>query len=93
MKYKLHVPVEQFGFVEAELESETLDEAKLVYDAIKREWDGAEGLSEKEMNAFVDGMLVGEPNHIEQWERMSPIQKFCAQIIKRSLKRLESREK
>lgn len=49
------------------------------------------GIADKEYNAFIDRMLLGEANHVEEYQAMSDVQKASVQVIKRALKRIEAR--
>ncbi len=97
MKYTLHIPVEQYGFVEAEYEgmSTDPDEARDFYETIKATFKVGEGISDKEFNAVVDAMMRGESikNGTEIWPRMSESQQNVCQNIKRSMKRINSKLK
>ena len=90
MKFELHVPTVQFGFILAHMEADSPQEIIEAYRGILRAWEGGAGISDKEMNAVVDSMLRGEPikGGIELWERMSPEQQNIAQAIKRGNKRV-----
>jgi hypothetical protein len=94
MKYTLHVPVEQYGFVALEYDSneDRYYELKERYDSIKAVFAAKEGLEDKAMNSFIDRQLNGESNHIEDYNKMSDKQQFAVQTIKRALKRIEARE-
>ena len=83
MKATLHIPTEQYGFVEVEVEADSVEEAVSLYPK------NGEGLSDKEFNAFIDNQLIGSDNHIEQYEKASADQKAIIQVIKRALKRIE----
>jgi hypothetical protein len=88
MKTKLHIPTEQYGYVEVETEVEDIQEALALYKEVK----GGAGLAPNEYNGFIDRMLMGDENHLEDYLKMSAEQQACVQVIKRALKRLKSRE-
>lgn len=90
MKYTGHVAIGQYEFIE--VEGESLEEVSEACRAIKREWGGADGLPDKEFNAFLDRQLTGEDNHIEEYEKCSDMQKVIIQAIKRALKRIEAKQ-
>ncbi len=101
-KIKLHLSIGEYEFVEVEAEGELeKDEAhmaaaaKETYDTIKAAFKPRpiNELEPKAFNAFIDAQLLGEPNHLDQWEKMSPKQVDIAQTIKRALARLEARDK
>lgn len=52
---------------------------------------GEAGVPSKDFNAFVDNMLLGEDNHVEQLEPMSEKQKFVVNEIKKALKRIKNK--
>lgn len=43
MKYELHVPVEQYGFIAATIEG-SAEDAVIAYKELARVWNGAEGV-------------------------------------------------
>lgn len=49
-------------------------------------------LPEKEWKRFIERILQGEPNHIDELEKCSPTQKTVINEIKRGLDRLAARE-
>ncbi len=91
LKYKatLHFPVEQYGFAEVELEVSSPEEAIAAYKAATKQ---NEGLEKKSYDGFIDRYLMGEQNHVEDYEKMNDEQKMIVQTIKRSLKRIKSRQ-
>ncbi len=93
MKVTLHVPVEQYGFVAADVETDDPNEIRAAYQRIADAFKTGAGVAQKEYNAFIDAMLLGEPNHIDIWEKLSDDQRDAAQVIKRALKRLEAKNK
>ncbi len=102
-KITVHYPVEQYGFAEIELdtakmifeEGRTPSVEKItqeVYENLAAAFKPQAGLGDKDFNAFIDYMLLGTPNHIEMYEKLSDQQRDIVQCLKRALKRLESRE-
>jgi len=91
-KVKLHIPTEQYGYVEFEVELEPED-AIAHYNEIVRAARAGDGLEKKEFDAFIDRYLEGEDNHIEQYEKMNAEQKTIVQCIKRSLARIDYKHK
>ncbi len=49
------------------------------------------GIPDKDFDRFIDSYLLGEKNHVEEYQKMSDDQKKTVQIIKRSLARLKAR--
>jgi hypothetical protein len=92
MKYKAHVPTEQYGFIEAVFNQEEGRNPADVYAELSAMFKPREGLDEKEFNAFIDAQLLGDSNHIDMYEKASTEQKKIIQTIKRALKRIEARQ-
>lgn len=92
MKYELHIPVEQYGFVSAELETEFVAEVAQVYNEIslsfKEDKSGA-GLEKKDYDGFIDRLMSGGSIHISDYEKMSSEQQTGCQLIKRSQARIK----
>lgn len=100
MKITLHVPIEQFGFVGAEMETidnkiqgGDADAIRENYDAIATAFkpQPINTLPEKDWRNFLEKLLLGEPNHIDMYEQCSPEQKKTVNEIKKTLKRLEAK--
>jgi hypothetical protein len=100
MKIKLHIPTEQYGFVEVEMEqnpqvpktpSEVVEDAIELYNTSKTSQNApGDGLDTKEFNRCVceylsTGELVGGS---ELYQQMSPSQQEWFQITKRAFKRM-----
>lgn len=92
MKVLVHVPVEQYGFVSAEFDSTEGRNANEVYFAIKDMFTPKEGLDQKKYDEFICRQLMGDPNHIDDYQLMSPAQQGTVQIIKRALKRIKAKQ-
>jgi len=97
MKVSFRIPTEMYSFVEPVIdmpEDTTAEKIREVYDELAAAFKPKpeNSLGDKEYNAFIDRQLTGEANHVEEYNQMSPQQKDAVQIIKRSLKRIESRE-
>ena len=92
MKYTVHVPVEQYGFISAEWEGDDPKASYEAYNAIAGAFKPApvNSLPDKEFNNFIDEMLKTKKivNGQEAYEKMSPQQKDIIQSVKRSFKRL-----
>lgn len=91
MKFTLHVPVEQYGFVALEVEKESASEVKQAYDAIAQAFKLQNGLPEKDFNLLLDEYLSTKTikNGQELYEKLSPAQRDIVQSIKRSFNRLK----
>lgn len=93
MKTVIRVPTEQFAFVEQEFDREmTPDEVIEAYNALQRAYKGGDGLNDKDFNAFIDRYLLGDKNHVEEYQLMNKEQQNVCQIIKRSLARIKARQ-
>lgn len=91
MKIKLHIPTEQYGFVEAEFD--WLEEGKIIdpaeaYKQIGDLFRPQEGLSPKDFNQFLDKYLTENTGDLEVYNGMSDAQKAVIQEIKKAFKRL-----
>lgn len=84
MKYEVHVPVEQYGYISAELNSDAPQEATDAYRSIQEAWDGKLGLESKAWSVWLDSYLQGKAGPVEEWEQMSDFQKKCINEIKKS---------
>jgi Fic family protein len=93
MKYKIHVPVEQYGFVEIETEVEiTPEDLKLAYDEVKQSFTtNGTGVDAKTFNEAIDRYLTDGTGETETYVRMSREQQSVFQEIKKSLKRIEAK--
>ena len=92
MKHKLHIPTEQYGFVEVEFEASSEDFVAQTYRDIAAAFKPKSGLSDKDYNSFIDRYLLGELVHTEEYAAMSPDQQKTVQVIKRSLARIKSKQ-
>lgn len=89
MKFKAHVPVEQFGFIEAETDS--VDEVIGVYRDIQVMFSPGKGLPHKQWCVWLDGYLNGKPGSVDEWSQMDATQKATIQEIKKAFKRIKSK--
>lgn len=92
MKYKVHIPTEQYGFVEVEFEQETGRSVADVYTEVASMFKPQEGLSPKDFNTALDRYLSDGTGETNTYLAMSPAQKQTIQDIKRAFKRLEARD-
>lgn len=92
MKYTIHLPTEQYGFVEAEFDGE-LEAVEPFYRELADQFKPkpTNSLPTKEFNGFLDRQLLGEGNHIDEYEKMSPQQKQVVQEVKKALARIKSK--
>lgn len=91
--YEVHVPTEQYGFILGKLTGGA-EEAVALYKEIQATWN-KEGLTEKEMDAFLDAQLSGDgiKDGAETYERMNVQQQKEVQRVKRALARLKAKNK
>ena len=89
MKYKLHIAVGQFEFVETE--SETVDEARQDYNEVKRAFESKAGLDVKTFNSAIDKYLTTKTMEADNWTDMSDDQKEIIQNIKRAFARIDNK--
>lgn len=91
MKIVHHIPTEQFGFTEVEVDETaemSYSEAKSLYGAC----GALQGMSEAEFRPILDKFLVEGTVESGLYEKMSAEQQMVMQCIKRSIKRIKSRE-
>lgn len=91
MKFTVHYPVEQYGFLEAEFEADDLTVAAHNYHQIAEVFKSNSGIPEKEMNQIIDEYISTKKieNGQEAYEKMSDRQRDILQCLKRAFKRLE----
>lgn len=93
MKTTLRLPTkDQYAYIELELEDMTVPQAVEAYESAMALLKPQEGITDKDFNAFLDRQIMGEANHVEEYNRMSDEQKKIVQTIKRTLKRIEARQ-
>ena len=90
MKYTCHTPVEQYGFISAELEG-TAEQAVAAYREVAElvKVRPSNELDRKVFNNLLDNYLSGGKieDGANYWEQMSPAQQGVFQEIKKSHKR------
>ena len=92
MKATLRIATKDaFCFIEAECEG-TSQEIVDQYGELYLEYHGrhktGSGITDKEMDTFVQNVLEGGTNHIDLHEKMNEEQQKTYQIIKRAIKRI-----
>lgn len=92
MKVTYHVPTEQYGFVEIELngdrDSITLEDAVARYQSLKTA--PGQGLDTKEFNQCLDRYVTDGTGETDAYLRMSKEQQAVIQELKKCFKRLEA---
>lgn len=88
MKYTLHVPVQEYGFIEAEVEG-TVEDAAKEYRAIRKAYILDSGKSEKEYREIYDAVAQGEAINGDpgMLSELSIAQKYSINDIKKYIKR------
>jgi len=98
MKATLRIPTaEQYAYIEVQVDG-TSDEIVGAYEEMTKAVKGGEGLSDKEYNAWTDKYITGggdgmDSNDLELYHKMDKEQQSHIQWMKRSLKRLEAKNK
>lgn len=88
---KVHIPTEQYGFIEAEVE--TPQEAKELSDEIKsafRERNG-QGLDTKTFNKVIERYLTDGTMEADMYAGMNKEQIDWVQVTKRAFARIKNR--
>jgi len=93
MKIKYHFPTEQYGFVEVEGESTSIEEAIENYKASNSsKMASGEGLNPQEWRLAYDGYMETHTLPSEVYEKMNSYQQFAIQEEKKRYKRLKAKE-
>ena len=107
MKIKYHIPVEQFGFIEAEFEAtseekgvihyaedvaQLIDNAIQEYNALRKPQTGSEGLPHLDWNKIYDGYMATHTLTSEIYEKMNSYQQYAIQEEKKRYKRTNPKE-
>ena len=91
MKATLRLPTNhQYAFIEIETECDSIEEAHLAYEqamAMIRN----EGLPVREWQEWLINQLLEQDNHVEQMEKLSPMQKWATHEIKKALNTIKRR--
>lgn len=95
MKALYHIPTEQYGFVECEVEVASVEDAIESYNALKTlKTASGEGLDDKTWRSAIDEYLL--TNELKDgtnlYERMNSEQQRTMQEIKKALKRIKNKE-
>jgi hypothetical protein len=87
---KIHIPTEQYGFIEADVE--TVEEAKNISDEIKSTFkDNYDGLDTKVWNKCLDHYLTEYTMSADDYANMNKAQIACIQEIKKSMARISNK--
>lgn len=99
MKIKFHIPTAEYAFIETEIEAENEHEAICAYndleEAVKGRNGASECLSDKDFNSALDEYLTTNTlkDGVEIYQKMSKAQQNVFQQIKKSLKRIEAKNR
>lgn len=88
MKYSLHIPVEQYGFIQVD-DIETREEAITEYKRVAKEFQDGVGIPDSEWRENLDEYITTGKltNGGDFYENLSTAQKFVLNEIKKSIKR------
>lgn len=91
--YKIHVEIGSYQFVEAEFD--TLVEAKIAHDEIKKVWAGEtiEGMSRNDWAKFVDNFNITGKYINEELDQLSPLQRWWVHQQENSMQRIIKKNK
>lgn len=99
MKIEIRVPTsDPYAFIDLELgpgeelTDDMIERASSDYIRAKSAILGNSGLPEKEFNSFIDRQLLGEANHMDEYQKMTLSQQGICQAIKKALKRIEAKQ-
>lgn len=91
-KAKIRIPTEQYAFVEIDMEGSPED-INSAYKEISSAMEVGNGLESKEWNKALDTYLETNKIHPDLYLRMDREQQNVIQEIKRSIKRIEYKNK
>jgi len=91
MKSTIRIPTEQYAFVEIVVEDKTLYELKEIYDDTKKMFEIKTGIEDKLWRDTLDRYLTDNSMDADIYYSMSPEQQKVIQEIKKSIKRIESK--
>ena len=83
-------PTTQFAYIEIEAHG-TQESLLEQYRAFESKLKGGEGVDDKTFDVFVENMISGQTNKLSTFTAMSPEQQGFVNVVKRAVKRLNSR--
>jgi len=93
MKYKIHIPTEQYGFVE--YETDTREDAVAEYEklsssfATQNFWNGVNASwRDLEFNKTLDSYLLSSTMSADDYAQLDTAQKMLLQVVKRAFARI-----
>lgn len=93
MKITLHIPTEQYGFVAVEVDNMEPDTTAELYHMFSDAFKPQSGMTDKEVDAWLDNMFLEKGNSTDVWAKRSPEQEKWLKCIKRSLARIATKQK
>lgn len=96
MKYTVHVPTTQFGFIEAEasVDSDEIESIIELHNMLFKAYSGEKaglGLPPRDWCMWLDNYLITNTGNADQYNQMSSEQQRVIQEIKKSVKRLKTK--
>jgi hypothetical protein len=86
MVVKLHIPVEQYGFAEFDIEVESYDDIIVEYHSFKSKLEEG-GLNSHDWAKLRDTYLQTGEIDQEKWEQASKLQKYVINEIKKGIRK------
>lgn len=86
-KYKAHVPVEQYGFIE--VESQNLDEVVDEYNRLKTVFEAKDGLNQLDWARVRNKYITTGEIDVEVFEQLSRFQRSIINEVKKTFKSLK----
>lgn len=90
MKLKAHVPVEEYGFVEVEVDESEARSIRDVYRDIKNEFRVKDGLPRLEWNKVLDSYLKEQGMTTDQMESLGEAQSWMIHELDKAKGRLSN---
>lgn len=92
MKYSIHVPVEQYGFIQVD-DIPSREEAIIEYKCLSSEYKDGTGMPRNEFNEILEMVILGKSiaNDPGIIDGMSAVQKFVLNETKKLYKRLKDK--
>ena len=95
MKVKIHIPTMEYGFIEVELEQDSVNKENLfedivlIHDTLKLAIGDKEGLNQKDWARVRNTYLNTGEIEVEEHESLSKAQRFVINEIKKSIRNLD----
>lgn len=92
-KIKLRIPLEQFQFIEVELEDTSPEKTAEIYREYQEAFKPVSGLTAKELDLIVEKMCLGKTveGGTELWAKATQAQKDQINCLKRALSRIKAK--